>query len=353
MTLPLAMMLRPPGCGLHSPSLGTNPLAKGLLRRMYDDKGQDEINAIWAASLNSIATARILVLGVPSDTGAGGRRGAAYGPIGVREALYGGSPIAGLVDVGDICCIPHLLHDEILNDAQLMASREALYGDAAAPYPVSPLSMTLAVCRELRRLAPAAFILSIGGDHSIAACSIDGVVPEGTENWGLLHFDAHDDLSNSRFGVALTYGSWLPYLEKRRTLQAVLQVGLNDLQPKAGRANVEQLRASDLHHRAGVDCANEILNWFFARGVRQIYVTLDVDVTDGQQAPAVALPSDGGLRSEQVVEILQIVRKNITVLGADIVEVAPILSPILSWSEEPTCQVAAVYARAILGAEAL
>jgi agmatinase len=207
MSLPLTMMLRPPGCGLHSPSLGTNPSAADLLSTMYGTHDPNRIEAAWRDSLRAIPNARILLLGVPSDTGAGGRRGAAYGPIGVREALYAGPRITNLIDVGDICCVPHLLHDDMLNGAQLGNTRAALYGSADAPYPASPLSIVAAVCSELRRLAPTALILTIGGDHSISACTIGGVVPDSITRWGLLHFDAHADRSKSRFGVALTYGS--------------------------------------------------------------------------------------------------------------------------------------------------
>ena len=48
----------------------------------------DSLTTTWEKSFALLPTAQVVVIGVPSDTGAGIRRGAMYGPLGLREVLF-------------------------------------------------------------------------------------------------------------------------------------------------------------------------------------------------------------------------------------------------------------------------
>ncbi len=92
----LAAILRPAGGGLYLVSTGrAEQLA--LQRRLYGAASDDEVQEKWLAALGRIATARAVILGVPSDVGAGFQRGANLGPQAIRTALLEvepGFPIA-------------------------------------------------------------------------------------------------------------------------------------------------------------------------------------------------------------------------------------------------------------------
>src|SRR5258708_27512446 len=105
---------------------------------------------VWGVARARSERASVVVLGIPSDCGAGLVRGAAYGPQGVRAAVLRLRPDypalaarLGIVDAGDVFVVPQLLSDDMLDARQIAATRAAIYaGDArAAALPVAPLSI--------------------------------------------------------------------------------------------------------------------------------------------------------------------------------------------------------------------
>src|SRR5204863_8122516 len=94
----------------------------------------DEVRAKFLAQLDRIPSARGVILGIPSDVGAGFVRGANMGPQVIRSALLAQVPDwsarceqLGIVDIGDVFVVPQLLHADMLSDAQKAATRAALY----------------------------------------------------------------------------------------------------------------------------------------------------------------------------------------------------------------------------------
>ena len=85
----LAAMLRPAAGGLYVVSTGRAAQLE-VQRHLYGAADEATIHARFTAALDRIATAKAIVLGVPSDVGAGYRRGANLGPQAIREALIAG-----------------------------------------------------------------------------------------------------------------------------------------------------------------------------------------------------------------------------------------------------------------------
>src|SRR5262249_58524001 len=115
-------------------------------------ESDDEVQAKFMEALGRIQAARAVILGVPSDVGAGFQRGANLGPQAIRTALLEADPDfpekaarLGIVDIGDVFVVPQLLHDDMLSEPQKDASRRALYpgvaDDIRRALPVSPLSI--------------------------------------------------------------------------------------------------------------------------------------------------------------------------------------------------------------------
>src|SRR5450631_62872 len=115
----LARLLRPAGGGVYVVSTGSAE-QRAMQERLYGVKGDDAVRARFEQELDRIASARVVVLGVPSDVGAGFLRGANMGPQAIRAGMldtHGGWP-EGVIDVGDVLVVPQLLHDDMLSEAQ-------------------------------------------------------------------------------------------------------------------------------------------------------------------------------------------------------------------------------------------
>jgi agmatinase len=334
----LARFLRPAGGGLYTVSTGrAEQLA--LQRRLYGAADETEIDARWRAALAAVPRARVAVLGVPSDCGAGLMRGAAYGPQGVREALLRLCPsfqdVAArerIVDVGDVFVIPHLLHDEMLSDAQRRAAAAALYGAGATPeLPVSPLSIAEHVVDRLLTLNPDLRIFVLGGDHSVAWPIVAALARHVREPWAIVHPDAHTDLLPERLGVRYCFATWAYHANELlgrggRLVQVGIRASGRDQAHWERTLGVRQFWADEVRAR-GEAVIDDVLAHLRAVGVRRVYLSNDIDATDAAAAPATGAPAPGGLSVDFVRALIRRVAAEFPLLGADVMEVAPPLGP--------------------------
>jgi agmatinase len=88
----LSRLLRPAGGGLYLVSTGRAE-QQALQRRFYAAESEADVTDAFLEQLERVATARVLLLGVPSDVGAGFRRGANLGPQAIRTALLDADPM--------------------------------------------------------------------------------------------------------------------------------------------------------------------------------------------------------------------------------------------------------------------
>jgi arginase family enzyme len=334
----LAHFLRPAGGGVYTVSTGrTEQLA--LQRALYGAADEAEVDARWREALAGVEKARVAILGIPSDCGAGLVRGAAYGPQGVREAVLRLCPsfraIAareGIVDVGDVFVIPQLLHDDMLSEGQLRTSRAALYGaDAAAGLPVSPLSIAERVVDELLTRNPALRVFVLGGDHSVAWPVVAALARHAREPWAIVHPDAHTDLLPERLGVRYCFATWAYHANELlgrggRLVQVGVRASGRDKAHWESTLGVRQFWAHEVSAR-GVGVIDEVLAHLRAIGVRRVYLSNDIDATDAAAAPATGAPAREGLPVAFVRALIRRVGAEFPLLGADVVEVAPPLGP--------------------------
>ena len=312
----LALMLRPAGGGIYTVSTGRAE-QEALQRRLYDARDRDEVDVRWRAARDDIAGARVVILGVPSDCGAGLARGASFGPQAVRQALLERAPdfaaiarAERIVDVGDVFTIPHLLHDEMLSAPQIAASRAALYGvePAGAALPVAPLSVTERVIAHVLALNPGVRLFVIGGDHSITWPVVAALSAATTEPWAIVHPDAHTDLLPERLGVKYCFATWAYHANQALGEQTL---------------GVRQFWAEEIEQRGGAAVIDDVITHLRSIGVRRVYVSNDIDATDPSAAPSTGAPAPGGLSVAFVRALIARVGDAFPLLGGDIVEVAP------------------------------
>src|SRR6185295_4942732 len=141
---------------------------------------EDEVQQRFRERLEKIARARAVLLGIPSDVGAGFRRGANLGPQHIRLALLQRKQLhPGLLDLGDVFVVPQLLHDDMLSASQIAAVRAAIYPGVKEPLPVSPLSIAERAWELIFTLNPKVMPFALGGDHSTALPGVMALAKRG------------------------------------------------------------------------------------------------------------------------------------------------------------------------------
>lgn len=337
----LRALLRPAAGGLYLVSTGRAEQV-ALQRRLYGAATDAEVQRRFEEALERVAHARAILLGVPSDVGAGFVRGANLGPQAIRARLLDEEPdwpadaaARGVVDIGDVFVVPQLLHDTMLSPAQCEGARHALYPHlppaVAASLPVSPLSIAERALDLVLSINPSAAPVILGGDHSTAwpaAAALSKVRPPGT--WGVVQIDAHTDLLAERLGIRYCFATWSYHAnELLGRAGRLVQVGVRASQrPREhweSTLGVRQFWAIECRGREG-EAIDAIVSHVLATGVRGVYFSNDIDGTDSRHADATGTPEPDGLEPEFVVELIRRLGRDVGLVGGDVMEVAPLVA---------------------------
>lgn len=333
----LSWLLRPAGGGLYLVSTGRAE-QQALQRRFYAAETEADVTERFLGTLHAAENARVLVVGVPSDVGAGFRRGANLGPQAIRSALIAADSSwnercreRGIIDVGDVFVVPQLLDDAMLSAEQLERCRAAMYPDVPAQQraalPVSPLSIAERALALLLERAPGAKLLVLGGDHSCAWPAVKALHDAG-RRFCIAQPDAHTDLLSERLGVKMCFATWTYHandLVGRN--QRVIQIGIRASQrPREhweSTLGVRQFWAEQiLSDPAGA--LDAVIAAVKSTGL-PAYLSNDIDGTDDSIADACGTPEPGGLEPSWVCELIRKLGAEVGLVGADVMEVAPLL----------------------------
>lgn len=359
----LALLLRPAGGGLYLVSTGRDAQL-ALQRRLYGATTDAEVDARFRATLARIEDAKAFVLGVPSDVGAGFRRGANLGPQAIRTRLLEDvkdwperANELGVVDIGDVFVVPQLLHDEMLSEAQKEATRAALYPSVPAgeraTLPVSPLSIAERALDLVFSINPRIAPLVLGGDHSTAWPVASALSRARKDRWAIVQPDAHTDLLEHRLGIKYCFATWSWHANELfgrdgRMVQVGTRASRHDRGHWESSLGVRQLWAEECRRdpEAALDA---ILSHLKAKDVASVYFSNDIDGTDSEHADATGTPEPAGLEPEFLVTLIRRLGSEIGMLGGDVMEVAPPLRDKPD-STERTVGLAARYLRETIGA---
>ncbi|MBY0544579.1 MAG: arginase family protein [Gammaproteobacteria bacterium] len=322
-----------PGSGVYTVFTGREK--RQILQKQLYGVIDQEAEAAWSASLQEqLNQPNSVVLGICSDAGGGINRGANWGPLFVRLALYqhirGWQP----TELGDIRIIPQLLLDEYASDAILRSTRKALYDDENSARVVSPLSMTYECAKWFYEQYPNRLLLGIGGDHSCSYPLIRAYLEHKKQQQkrvAVVHFDAHTDMMTSRLGIPICFGSWtyhiLPYLPAPDHL---VQIGIR----ASGRVRqywetqygIRQFWAHEVIENGALAVAEVVIAHLKARQVDEIYITFDIDALDASTASATGTPETDGLTLDDALTLITALKTVFKISGADLMEVAPFIA---------------------------
>jgi arginase family enzyme len=329
----LALLLKPAGGGLYLVSTGRAE-QEALQRKLYGAKTDAEVKEKFEQTLARIPQAKAFVLGVPSDVGAGFRRGANLGPQAIRTAYLEERPSwpDGVIDIGDVFVVPQLLHDEMLSEAQKERSRKALYPNVAEAerkeLPVSPLSIGERALDLVFALNPRIAPIVLGGDHSTAwpvAAALSRA--RKGERWGIVQPDAHTDLLEERLGIKYCFATWSWHANELfgrdgRMVQVGTRASRHDRGHWEKGLGVRQFWAEECR-RDPDGSLDALIEHLRAKNVSGVYFSNDIDGTDDTHADATGTPEPGGLEPDFVVALIRRLGETVGIIGGDIMEVAP------------------------------
>jgi agmatinase len=351
----LAVLLKPAGGGLYLVSTGKAE-QQALQRRFYDAATDDDVTARYRATLADIAKAKVVLLGIPSDVGAGFRRGANLGPQAIRLRLLEDDAnfpawcrAHGVVDAGDVFCVPQLLSDDLLSPTAIARVQRALYADVdegeRAWLPASPLSIAERAIGHILALNPQAKIMMLGGDHSCAWPVVKAMHAAG-KRFCIVQMDAHTDLMEERLGIPICFATWSFHAnELIGRQQRLIQLGIRATRfPREHWENtldVKQVWASAARGADANAAVDEVVRAAKATGL-PVYFSNDIDGTDAIDADATGTPEPDGLAVETVRALIARLGREVGLIGGDVVEVAPVLG---KDGGRRTLEVAAAYLR--------
>ena len=262
-------------------------------RDLFDTDG-----AIYMASRRDPAGCRVGLFGVPYDGTTSFRPGTRFGPAAIREVSSG---------LESYC--PQLGLDlEDLAFADLGAV-EIPFG---APEPV--VAAVKAATEQV--LAQGLKPLMLGGEHSISSGAVAAVAAQHPE-LVLVQLDAHADLRHSWLGAhhshACAMRRCLEVLPSGQLLQIAIRSGtkaeFSELQQTGRLVPIEQTAAALKPLRG-----------------KPLYLTVDLDWFDPAVLPGTGTPEPGGYLWSHFAALVDELRHH-QLVGADVVELAPMLDP--------------------------
>jgi arginase len=262
---------------------------------------------------------RVDVVGVPMDLGAD-RRGVDMGPFAIRYARLQES----LERLG-------------------IATRD--HGNLVVPVPesASPAEATAKyfpiirdVCRTLGGVVEeivrdGGFPLVLGGDHSIAMGTLEGVWRARGRQAGVIWVDAHGDINapmtsptGNVHGMPVHFAIENHHVDPKR----LVFIGLRDIDEGEKRIihelGVKSFTMSDID-RLGMSRVIDEALAITTDGARSLHVSFDMDGIDPGEAPGVGTPVRGGITYREAHLLMEAVAASRTLGSLEITEINPIL----------------------------
>ncbi|WP_295818381.1 arginase family protein [uncultured Deinococcus sp.] len=253
--------------------------------------------------------ADVAALGIPFDIALGFRPGARFGPRALREAsLRSVPPFTGLDGVTRLAGVTFAdAGDVVLPSLEPELARQRITEAAR-------------LVRERCRLP-----VFLGGDHSVTYPILRAYadVPE----LHVVQLDAHLDFTDTRNDTR--YSNSSPFrraCEEMVNLVHITTIGLRGL-----RFDPEAVAAARARGHALIpmtDVAGDLTRVLerLPRG-KNVYLSVDVDSFDPSVIPGTSSPEPDGLTYAQGMAILAETARHNTVVGLDVVELAPSLDP--------------------------
>lgn len=249
----------------------------------------------------SLKGADAVVWGIPFDAAVSNRPGARFGPQAIRRAsaIFDNDP-------------QYPFHRDLFESMAVID-----HGDCLLDYGNHQKTPGIIEREASKILKSGAFLLTLGGDHFVTWPLLKAHAAKHGP-LALVQFDAHQDTWDDD-GKRIDHGSFVGRAVRDGVIDpaASIQVGIRTHAPED--CGIEIIHGYDVEEMSAAAIARRIAQ---RTGGRQVYVTFDIDCLDPAFAPGTGTPVAGGPSSAKMLSVLRHM-KDIDIVGADIVEVAP------------------------------
>lgn len=259
---------------------------------------------VFIKSHQNFEESEAVLYGMPMDWTVSFRPGSRFGPARIREVSVGLEEYSAYLD---------------------RELEEVKYFDAGdIPLPFGNAQRSLDMIEDFVNsiLAADKFPLGMGGEHLVTWPVIRAMYKKYPD-LAIIHMDAHTDLRENYEGEPLSHSTPIRKAAELIGPQNVFSFGI-----RSGMKEEFQWAKEVGMYIAKFEVLEPLKEILPKLAGRPVYVTIDIDVLDPAHAPGTGTVDAGGITSRELLaSIHEIAKSNIKVVGADLVEVAPIYDP--------------------------
>ncbi|WP_394238662.1 agmatinase [Niallia oryzisoli] len=256
---------------------------------------------VFIKSHPSYEESQVVIYGMPMDWTVSYRPGSRFGPARIRE-----------VSIGIEEYSPYL--DRDLNELKYFDA-----GDIPLPFGNAQKSLDLIEDYLDGLLADDKFPLGMGGEHLVSWPVIKAMYKKYPD-LAIIHMDAHTDLRENYEGEPLSHSTPI-----RKAAELIGPTNVYSFGIRSGMKEEFDWAKEVGMHLYKFDVHKPLQEVLPTLAGRPVYVTIDIDVLDPAHAPGTGTVDAGGITSRELLaSIHEIAHSDVRVVGADLVEVAPI-----------------------------
>ncbi|MFP7368298.1 MULTISPECIES: agmatinase [Bacillus] len=245
--------------------------------------------------------AKVILYGMPMDWTVSYRPGSRFGPNRIREVSIGLEEYSPYLD--------RELHEVPFFDA----------GDIPLPFGNAQKSLDLIEEYVDSILEKGKFPLGMGGEH-LVSWPVFRAMYKKYPDLAIIHMDAHTDLREEYEGEPLSHSTPIRKVAGLIGPENVFSFGI-----RSGMKEEFEWAKEAGMHISKFEVLEPLKQVLPKLKGRSVYVTIDIDVLDPAHAPGTGTVDAGGITSKELLaSIHAIAGSDVQVVGADLVEVAPV-----------------------------
>ncbi|MGZ9697908.1 agmatinase [Bacillus safensis] len=245
--------------------------------------------------------AKVILYGMPMDWTVSYRPGSRFGPNRIREVSIGLEEYSPYLD--------RELHEVPFFDA----------GDIPLPFGNAQKSLDLIEEYVDSILEKGKFPLGMGGEH-LVSWPVFRAMYKKYPDLAIIQMDAHTDLREEYEGEPLSHSTPIRKVAGLIGAENVFSFGI-----RSGMKEEFEWAKEAGMHISKFEVLEPLKQVLPKLKGRPVYVTIDIDVLDPAHAPGTGTVDAGGITSKELLaSIHAIAGSDVQVVGADLVEVAPV-----------------------------
>jgi agmatinase len=259
---------------------------------------------VFIKSHPSYEESSVVLYGMPMDWTVSYRPGSRFGPARIREVSIGLEEYSAYLD--------RELEEVKYFDA----------GDIPLPFGNPQRSIDMIEDYIDQLLADGKIPFGMGGEH-LVSWPVMKAVAKKNPDLAIIHMDAHTDLREEYEGEPLSHSTPIRKIAEHIGPENVYSFGI-----RSGMKEEFQWAKENGMHISKFEVLEPLKEILPTLEGRPVYVTIDIDVLDPAHAPGTGTVDCGGITSKELLaSIHAIAHSSVNVVGADLVEVAPIYDP--------------------------